>query len=154
MRRERLLRLMAAQGREARSDARVYLTGGASAVLLEWRASTIDVDLEINPVADEVLRALPRLKEELEINVELASPVTSSRSSRDGKTAARSSRKKDVLPFITTTFARRRWRRSSARTRGTSATSARWVARATRLPVVAADESRTSAAELAATERG
>lgn len=65
---------MAALGREARSDARVYLTGGASAVLLEWRASTIDVDLEIKPEADEVLRALPRLKEELEINVELASP--------------------------------------------------------------------------------
>jgi hypothetical protein len=72
--RQRLLRLMAALGREARSDARVYLTGGASAVLLEWRASTIDVDLEIKPEADEVLRALPRLKEELEINVELASP--------------------------------------------------------------------------------
>jgi hypothetical protein len=37
--------------------------------------STIDVDLEIVPVADEVLRALPRLKEELEINVELAAPA-------------------------------------------------------------------------------
>jgi uncharacterized nucleotidyltransferase DUF6036 len=65
---------MAALGREARTAARVYLTGGASAVLLEWRGSTIDVDLEMKPEVDEVLRAIPRLKEELEINVELASP--------------------------------------------------------------------------------
>lgn len=70
----RLRRFMHALGKEARSEARVYLTGGASAVLLEWRDSTIDVDLEIRPESDDVLRAIPRLKEELEINVELASP--------------------------------------------------------------------------------
>lgn len=72
--RERLLAFMAALGREARSDARVYLTGGATAVLIGWRASTIDVDLELKPEPDEVLRAIPRLKEDFEINVELASP--------------------------------------------------------------------------------
>jgi hypothetical protein len=43
-------------------------------VLLEWRASTIDVDIELRPEREEILRAIPRLKEELEINVELASP--------------------------------------------------------------------------------
>ena len=58
----------------AKSPARVYLVGGASAVLLGWRASTIDVDLKIIPEADEILRSLPRLKEELRINIELASP--------------------------------------------------------------------------------
>lgn len=72
--RQRLLRFMTALGREATAEARVYLTGGASAVLLDWRPSTIDVDLEMRPERDEVLRAIPRLKEELEINVELASP--------------------------------------------------------------------------------
>jgi hypothetical protein len=61
-------------GDEAREPARVYLTGGATAVLLGWRASTVDVDLKLVPVADRLLRALPALKEELEINVELASP--------------------------------------------------------------------------------
>ena len=71
---ERLRRFMRALGQESRTDARVYLTGGSSAVLLGWRSSTIDVDVEIRPEADDVLRALPRLKEELEINVELASP--------------------------------------------------------------------------------
>jgi hypothetical protein len=71
---DRLRRLMRALGKEARSEARVYLTGGASAVLLAWRGSTIDVDLKIEPEQDEVLRAIPELKDRLEVNVELASP--------------------------------------------------------------------------------
>jgi hypothetical protein len=58
----------------AREPARVYLVGGATAVLLGWRTSTIDVDLKIIPERDEILRSLPRLKEKLKINVELASP--------------------------------------------------------------------------------
>jgi len=59
-----------------RSDAtgRVYLTGVASAVLLEWRDSTLDVDLSIFPEDDRILRVIPELKELLKINVELASP--------------------------------------------------------------------------------
>lgn len=71
---DRLRRLMRALGKEARTEARAYLTGGASAVLLGWRGSTIDVDLKIEPEQDEVLRAIPELKERLEVNVELASP--------------------------------------------------------------------------------
>ena len=59
---------------EARSAARVYLVGGASAVLLGWRSSTIDLDLKIIPESDQVLRALSPLKERLKINIELASP--------------------------------------------------------------------------------
>src|SRR2546430_3221469 len=58
----------------ARSASRVYLVGGASAVVLGWRNSTIDVDLKIIPESDEILRALPRLKERLHINIELAAP--------------------------------------------------------------------------------
>lgn len=37
-----------------------------------WRASTIDVDILIVPESDQLLRALPALKEALEINIELA----------------------------------------------------------------------------------
>ena len=58
----------------ARTPGRIYLVGGASAVLLGWRDSTIDVDLKMIPETDELLRSLPRLKEELHINIELASP--------------------------------------------------------------------------------
>ena len=50
------------------------LTGGATAVLLGWRVSTIDVDLKLEGGAETVLRAVPRIKEEMQINVELASP--------------------------------------------------------------------------------
>jgi hypothetical protein len=50
------------------------LTGGASAVLEGWRGSTVDVDLRFEPDVDELLREIPRLKERLGINVELASP--------------------------------------------------------------------------------
>ena len=58
----------------ARSASRFYLVGGASAVLLGWRNSTIDIDLKIIPESDEILRSLPRLKEQLHVNIELASP--------------------------------------------------------------------------------
>ena len=57
------------------ASGRAYLTGGASAVLLDWRASTLDVDLSIFPEDDRVLRVIPELKEMLNINVELASPA-------------------------------------------------------------------------------
>jgi hypothetical protein len=72
---ERLGVLMQQLGAAARHPGRVYLTGGATAVLEGWRASTIDVDLKMVPEQDEVFRAIPRLKEELSINVELASPA-------------------------------------------------------------------------------
>jgi hypothetical protein len=70
----RIREFMAALGREARAEARVYFTGGACAVLLGWRATTIDADIRIVPDRDELLRAVPRLKEQLRLNVELASP--------------------------------------------------------------------------------
>jgi len=71
---ERIGRFMRAFGAAARTDATCYLTGGATAVLVGWRATTLDVDIALEPEADEVLRELPRLKEELSVNVELASP--------------------------------------------------------------------------------
>jgi hypothetical protein len=72
---DRIRSLMQALGAAAHEEARVYLTGGASAVLLGWRESTIDVDLQLVPDRDELLRAIAALKERLEINVELASPA-------------------------------------------------------------------------------
>jgi len=62
-------------GRASTALTRVYLTGGATAVLVGWRSSTVDVDLVFSPDRDELLRAIPRLKESLHLNVELASPA-------------------------------------------------------------------------------
>lgn len=57
-----------------KTPGRIYLVGGATAVLLGWRTSTIDIDLKIIPESDEILRSLPDLKERLHVNIELASP--------------------------------------------------------------------------------
>jgi hypothetical protein len=54
---------MCALGRAAKVEGRVYLTGGATAVLKGWRASTIDVDIKAIPDQDELLREIPKLKE-------------------------------------------------------------------------------------------
>lgn len=70
----RLRSFMRELGRRARGGGRVYLVGGASAVLMHWRATTVDIDLECDPPADALLREIPALKDELQVNVELASP--------------------------------------------------------------------------------
>jgi hypothetical protein len=70
----RIRRLMQALGQAARRQGDCYLTGGATAVLLGWRPATLDVDIKLEPEQDEVLRAVPGIKEELAVNVELASP--------------------------------------------------------------------------------
>ena len=72
---DRIRRFLRALGGEADRAMRVYLTGGATAVLMGWRASTIDVDIKLVPDADRILRAIPALKESLHVNVELASPA-------------------------------------------------------------------------------
>jgi hypothetical protein len=71
---ERIARFMRGLGKAARADTTCYLTGGATAVLVGWRATTLDVDVALEPEAEEVLRELSRLKESLHVNVELASP--------------------------------------------------------------------------------
>lgn len=72
---ERIYSFMTALGRAADAEGDCYLTGGATAVLLGWRRSTIDVDILLVPESERLLRAIQGLKEELRINVELASPL-------------------------------------------------------------------------------
>jgi len=71
---DRIVRSMCELGRSADADGACYLTGGATAVLVGWRRTTIDVDIRLEPQTDALLRAIHRLKEELRVNVELASP--------------------------------------------------------------------------------
>lgn len=61
-------------GQRARAAGRVYLVGGACAVLLEWRSTTVDIDVDLES-AEALLREIPQIKEELHVNVELASPA-------------------------------------------------------------------------------
>lgn len=71
----RIVAFVRALGRATREPVRLYLTGGATAVLQGWRVSTIDIDIHLEPDSDLVLREIPALKERLSINVELASPA-------------------------------------------------------------------------------
>lgn len=72
---DRIRRLASALGSRAPAGTRLYLTGGATAVLEGWRRSTVDVDVRIEPESDELMRAISELKETLDVNVEFASPA-------------------------------------------------------------------------------
>ncbi|MEX2048112.1 MAG: DUF6036 family nucleotidyltransferase [Gemmatimonadota bacterium] len=72
---ERIARFMRALGRAADEDGACYFAGGATAVLFGWRQSTIDVDVLLVPETEALLRAIQQLKDELQVNVELVSPV-------------------------------------------------------------------------------
>ena len=70
---ELLEEFMSAFARGVKSPTRVYLVGGATAVMFGWRESTIDIDLKLISETD-VLKTIPEIKESLQVNVELASP--------------------------------------------------------------------------------
>lgn len=62
-------------GRVVPPGTRMYLTGGATAVLEGWRDSTVDIDVRFEPDSDAALERIRDLKEDLAVNVELASPL-------------------------------------------------------------------------------
>jgi hypothetical protein len=72
----RIERLLTELGRRGSAGDRIYLTGGSSAVAIGWREFTQDVDLRIESADSEpLLRAITELKDRLDVNVELASPL-------------------------------------------------------------------------------
>ena len=71
---EKLLHFLEALAGETREEASVFLTGGATALLYGWRETTIDVDLKADPEPRGFFEALSKLKDQLQINLELASP--------------------------------------------------------------------------------
>jgi len=71
----RIREFFRALGAEAREETHLYLTGGTTAVLFGWRSTTVDLDIKMIPEHDALFRAIPALKDKLEVNVELASPA-------------------------------------------------------------------------------
>ena len=65
---------MKALGREASDSGCIYFTGGASALLIGWRSSTVDIDIRLDPEPSGIFQAIAKLKQELDINIKLASP--------------------------------------------------------------------------------
>ena len=72
--RRKIEAFLTALAREATTATDIFLVGGTTAVLVGWRPTTIDIDLVMRPESDAMLRAIPALKERLQVNVELASP--------------------------------------------------------------------------------
>lgn len=73
--RAKLDRFLVALGAAARGPGAVFLTGGATALWYGWRAQTIDIDLRLDPEPLGAFSAIARLKDDLDVNVELASPA-------------------------------------------------------------------------------
>ncbi len=71
---DRIDLLMRQMGAAVKSEGRVYFTGGVTAVMMGWRDMTIDVDLKAEPEPQGFFECLSRLKDDLDINIELASP--------------------------------------------------------------------------------
>lgn len=71
---ERLEKLLRELGRRATGPGRVYLVGGASALLEGWRTSTVDVDIKLDPEPSGIFEAIAQLKNELDLNIELSAP--------------------------------------------------------------------------------
>lgn len=61
-------------GRGVRGEGGVYVTGGGTALLHGWREQTVDIDIKLDPEPAGAFEAIQTLKEELQLNIELASP--------------------------------------------------------------------------------
>ena len=70
----KLERFMSALGGATRGPGRVFLTGGGTALLKGWRDMTVDIDLTAIPEPPGFFEAIAQLKNELDVNIELASP--------------------------------------------------------------------------------
>jgi hypothetical protein len=72
--RETLHSFMGELAKAAESPGKVYFTGGATALLLGFREQTLDLDIKLDPEPKGAFEAIARLKNELDLNIELASP--------------------------------------------------------------------------------
>ena len=70
----RLNDFMAGMGRKTKGAGRIYLTGGATALLHRWRPMTVDVNIKADPEPSGFFEAIAAIKDELSLNVELACP--------------------------------------------------------------------------------
>jgi hypothetical protein len=70
-----LQRFMSELARRSQGPGKVFFTGGATALLLDLREQTIDIDIKIDPEPRGVFEAISAIKNELDLNIELASPA-------------------------------------------------------------------------------
>lgn len=112
-------------GEAAQGPGRVYLVGGATALLLGVREQTVDIELKLDPEPKAIFEGIARIKERLSINGSSPRPTCSCRRSPVGESGASSSRGVGRWSSSTTTSMRKPWRRSSEVTTRTLPTPAR-----------------------------
>ncbi|MBI2981409.1 MAG: hypothetical protein HYY44_03790 [Deltaproteobacteria bacterium] len=74
---ERILQFLQRLGKEVHFPCKIYLVGGTSLVYFGLREQTIDIDLALdvdNAHHQKLIEMIRRLKEELNLNIEEASP--------------------------------------------------------------------------------
>lgn len=59
---QKIERLMQVLGREAQGSGCIYFTDGASALLIGWCSSTVDIDIRLNPEPPRRLHTISKLK--------------------------------------------------------------------------------------------
>ncbi len=57
---QKIAQLMEALGKEASGSGCIYFTGGASALLIGWRNSTVDIDIRLDPEPSGILKIKDR----------------------------------------------------------------------------------------------
>jgi hypothetical protein len=70
----KLAATLTALGQRARGPGRIYLAGGATALMMGIRAMTKDLDIKLQPEPAGVFEAIRDVKEALAVNIELAAP--------------------------------------------------------------------------------
>src|SRR3990167_4328366 len=70
---ETIQSFMESIGKTLKKNATFYLTGGSTAILYGLREGTIDIDIAGD--MDELFTYIPKLKEQLQINIEMAKPT-------------------------------------------------------------------------------
>lgn len=71
---ELLIKFLKEFGNHIPGKGTIYLTGGATALLHDWREMTIDIDIKADPEPQGYFESIAHLKDSFPINIELASP--------------------------------------------------------------------------------
>lgn len=71
---DKVYAFMRFMGRRCRGPGRVYIAGGASAAVIGWRDTTMDIDCKLDPEPAGAFAAIAEAKEALDMNVEMAAP--------------------------------------------------------------------------------
>lgn len=72
---QRIEKFISNVGKLVKVPVEIYFSGGATAVMFGIREMTIDVDIRFEPDEMQMYKTIQTLKEKLNMNIELASPM-------------------------------------------------------------------------------